>query len=401
MAEAAVRVLPRLGCVRLASGPPSWQVVFPAVVHEPSQMWLRDLATCDVSPASLRSYAYALLRWLRFSHVLGVRWERAERVHVRSLVEFLRTAPNPAHARRSPDRPKLGSVNAITGKPNPTLGYAPRTINHQLTVLHGFYAYALDMELGPLVNPVPEQRASGGRRVLAHENPLEPVRRERRARYRQKVPKSLPRSLTNAAADALFSALRSHRDRALVAFWLSSGVRASELLSLRHEWIDYGRKTISVISKGSRTLDEVPASADAFVWLALYLADSGQAGTVMSGPVWRTLRRPHQPLSYHAARAVLMRANALLGTNHSLHDLRHTAAIRMANDPHVSLVEVQTILRHASVTTTQVRLKPRLEDLIEKMADLDDRRRAMAARPVSVPSGYNHTELAELLGLPR
>jgi hypothetical protein len=46
-------------------------------------------------------------------------------------------------------------------------------------------------------------------------------------------------------------------------------------------------------------------------------------------------------------------------------------------------------------------LKPRLEDLIEKMADLDDRRRAMAARPVSVPSGYNHTELAELLGLPR
>lgn len=364
-------------------------------------MWLRDLATCDVSPATLRSYAYDLLRWLRFLHVLGLRWERAERVHVRALVEFLRTAPDPAHARRSPGRPSLGSVNAITGKPNPTPGYAPRTINHQLTVLRGFYAYALDADLGPLVNPVPEQRAPGGGRLLAHQNPLEPVRRARRARYRQKVPKSLPRSLTNAAADALFSALRSNRDRALVAFWLSSGVRASELLGLRHEWIDYGRKTIKVISKGSRCLEEVPASADAFVWLALYLAERAPVGMVTSGPVWLTLRRPHRPLTYHAARAVLLRANALLGTNHSLHDLRHTAATRMANDPHFSLVEVQTILRHASVTTTQIYLQPRLEDLIEKMADLDERRRVVAARPVSVPCGYDHAELAELLGLPR
>jgi integrase/recombinase XerC len=62
---------------------------------------------------------------------------------------------------------------------------------------------------------------------------------------------------------------------------------------------------------------------------------------------------------------------------------------------------VQTILRHASVTTTQIYLQSRLEDLIEKVADLDERRRVVAARPVSVPRGHDHAELAELLGLPR
>ncbi|WP_208646200.1 tyrosine-type recombinase/integrase [Amycolatopsis thermalba] len=101
----------------------------------------------------------------------------------------------------------------------------------------------------------------------------------------------------------------------------------------------------------------------------------------------------------HATRAVLVRANALLGTNYSLHDLRHTAAIRMANDPNFSLVEVQTILRHASVTSTQIYLQPRLQDLIAKLADLHERRRAAAAQPLAVPAGYDETELAELLGL--
>jgi hypothetical protein len=81
-----------------------------------------------------------------------------------------------------------------------------------------------------------------------------------------------------------------------------------------------------VVSKGSRALEEIPASPDAFVWLALYLAEGGPAG---DGVVWRTLRPSSRPLTYHAMRAALMRANTALGANYSLHDLRHTAALRM------------------------------------------------------------------------
>jgi hypothetical protein len=67
-------------------------------------------------------------------------------------------------------------------------------------------------------------------------------------------------------------------------------------------------------------------------------------------------------------RAVLMRANAAMGANYSLHDLRHTAALRMAADPAFALVDVQAILRHAKITTTQAYLVPRLDDLVAKVA---------------------------------
>jgi integrase len=59
-------------------------------------------------------------------------------------------------------------------------------------------------------------------------------------------------------------------------------------------------------------------------------------------------------LTYHVARAVLQRASTGLGTSWTLHGLRHTAAQRMLADPAFTLVDVQTILRHASVTTPQI-----------------------------------------------
>ena len=102
-------------------------------------------------------------------------------------------------------------------------------------------------------------------------------------------------------------------------------------------------------------------------WLALYLAEGPplQEG----GPVWWTRRGQPRPLTYHAARAMLQRANAALGTNWTLHDFRHTAAQRFLADPAFTLVDVQTILRHASVTTTQIYTQPRLEDLVGKVLE--------------------------------
>jgi hypothetical protein len=41
------------------------------------------------------------------------------------------------------------------------------------------------------------------------------------------------------------------------------------------------------------------------------------------------------------------RANSLLGTNWTLHDLRHTAAYRLARDPKMPLTDVQWVLGHA------------------------------------------------------
>ncbi len=68
----------------------------------------------------------------------------------------------------------------------------------------------------------------------------------------------------------MFARLGSHRDRALVAFWVSTGARASELLGAAAADADPGRQLITVIRKGTRAMQQLPASPDAFVWLRLY-----------------------------------------------------------------------------------------------------------------------------------
>jgi hypothetical protein len=129
----------------------------------------------------------------------------------------------------------------------------------------------------------------------------------RRATYRQKTPKPTWRAIPDDAAEQLFSVLRCHRDRALISFWLSTGARAAELLGLRHGDLDVGARTITVVSKGSRAREAIPASMDSFAWLALYLAED-RPPLVEGGPVWWTRTAPARPLTYHAARAVLPRA---------------------------------------------------------------------------------------------
>ena len=73
------------------------------------------------------------------------------------------------------------------------------------------------------------------------------------------------------------------------------------------------------------------------------------------------------------------RASAALGANWSLHDLRHTAAYRMARDPAMPLTDVQWVLGHAHLSTTQ--------QLPEPAARRRDRERAGLPRSGSGTAG--------------
>lgn len=76
-------------------------------------------------------------------------------------------------------------------------------------------------------------------------------------------------------------------------------------------------------------MQQLPSSADAFVWLRLYQVSLGaSAPSGADDPLWWTNRKPLRPLTYHAARAMFTRADHELGANWSLHDLRHTATYR-------------------------------------------------------------------------
>src|SRR5207302_4778614 len=195
--------------------------------------------------------------------------------------------------------------------------------------------------------------------------------------------------------------LPSHRDRALVAFYVSSGARASELLSVRRSGVDAGRQVITVVRKGTRELQQLPASADAFVWLRLYQVETG--GLFPAGsrqPLWWTLRRPFRPLTYHAAHRMFERAGAAAGTDATLHSLRHTAAYRMAEDPALPLTDVQLVLGHALLTTTQLYTTPRKEEVIRRLLAHHAgqvRQARQRGRPAAAP-GYKPETLDVLFG---
>ena len=84
------------------------------------------------------------------------------------------------------------------------------------------------------------------------------------------MPRSSPRGLSDTAFNDLFAAMRNDRDRALLAFYVSTGARASELLGVTEDRVDVGRQVIGVHRKGSGRLQWLPASSNSFVWLRLY-----------------------------------------------------------------------------------------------------------------------------------
>jgi len=175
---------------------------------------------------------------------------------------------------------------------------------------------------GPLLNPVPRDGRS--QRANAHHNPLEAFRPEGRIRYNPKVPKKRPREVPEERWHEVFGRLRSDRDPAILAIAVSNGARASELLGVRGADLDWGDQLVRVVRKGSVAEQWLPASADAFVWIRLYLAGLGEPPR-LSEPLWWTLRRrdrgkglQRQPMTYEALRAVFRRVNVELGTNWSM-----------------------------------------------------------------------------------
>src|ERR1022692_2941132 len=188
--------------------------------------YFRDLQAAGRSAATVRAYGMGLLCWFRFFRAAGVTWNQATRAEARDFCRWL----------------------LISGKPGP-LGrpYAASVRAHSETVLRSFYDFHLDADTGPIVNPFPLDRARRGGRAHAHHNPMEPYRDQRAGLYRPRLPRRIPRSIPDEDFNEIFARLGSHRDRALVAFYVSTGARASELLSATQGGVDPGRQLNTVI----------------------------------------------------------------------------------------------------------------------------------------------------------
>ncbi len=346
---------------------------------------------------TVRSYGTDLLRWFRFLWAAGLAWDRATRSDARDFCRWLQLGGKPAR----PHWRARGRPGPAAPVPASDQVYAPSVRAHSETVLRGFYDFHREAGTGPLVNPFPLDRSRRGGRAHAHHNPMEPYYPERSGLYRPAVPSRIPRSVPDEEFNEIFAALRSHRDRALVAFYVSTGARASELLSATRGGADPGRQLITVVRKGTRELAQLPASCDAFVWLRLYqLEMDGLLPRGSRQPLWWTLRQPWRPLTYHGAHRMFERAGGAAGTDATLHALRHTAAYRMAEDPALPITDVQLVLGHALLTTTQLYLTPRKEDVIRRiLAHHDEQVRQARQRSQPAPApGYRPESLDVLFG---
>ena len=360
--------------------------------------YFRELQASGRSAATLRSYGMDLLRWFRFCWAVGLDWDRATRTLARDFSRWLQISGKPVRPHwRGPSATEVEAPGPV----REGQAYSASVRAHSETVLRGFYDFHRDAGSGPILNPFPLDRLRRGRRAHAHHNPMEPHRNERGGQYRPRVPTRVPRSIPDAEFNEIFARLPSHRDRALVAFYVSTGARASELLSATVGGIDPARQLIEVIRKGSRHQQELPASTDAFVWLRLYQAEmDGLLPAGRTQPLWWTLRQPLRPLTYHAVHRMFERVNVRAGTTATLHALRHTAAYRMAEDPALPLTDVQFVLGHAQLTTTQIYLTPRKQDVIRRvLAHHAEATRRAAERVTPTPApGYRPETMQVLFG---
>lgn len=399
--------LPRWGRVISVEGVVPWLVVNDdGLPVEPIRRYLADFVARDNRPGSVRSYAYDLLRWWRWLQAVGVGWDEATPAEARDLVLWLKQAAKLSQSARTESAATAGKVNPVTRKQHLDDQYKPRTVRHSNAVVREFYEFWIEIGEGPLINPVQLDRRSKRRRPNAHHNPLEPYQAEGRIRYNPRVPRRQPREMPEDRWRDLFAVLRSNRDRAILSIAVSNGARASEMLGMRSADLDWGGQLVRVIRKGTQVDQWLPASPDAFMWLRLYLAELGDP-LKPDDWVWQTLRRrdhgnglERRPLSYEALRAVFRRVNALLGANWSMHDLRHTAALRMARDEGLTLKDVQAILGHAHLSTTaDVYLIEDYDNVIRRVQrHFAERERHARQPPPPVAVGYDAGDLEVLLG---
>jgi integrase len=225
---------------------------------ESVEVFFRELIASGRSVATVRSYGMDLLRWWRFLHAVDVAWDRASRVDARDFSCWIQLTAKarqgsvvPASAESAATA--AAAANPVTGKPALGTGYSPATVAHSETVLRSFYDFHRDAGTGPLLNPFPLDLSRRSRRAHAHHNPMDHWAPERVGRYRPRVSQRIPRAIPEDLFDKLFAALSSDRDRALVAFWISSGVRASELLGVRECDVDPGQQLITVGRGATRT----------------------------------------------------------------------------------------------------------------------------------------------------
>lgn len=180
-----------------------------------------------------------------------------------------------------------------------------------------------------------------------------------------KVPRSLPKPLTEAETQALLSAVEGQsptawRDRAMLEVLYGAGLRVSELIGLSLGDIDTEQRLMRVLGKGSKER-VLPIGKMAFQALRDWFAPTARGA--MEPRQWNSsddaasvfLNRFGRRMSRQGAWGVVKKHGLAAGVGSKLspHTLRHSFATHMM-DHGADVRTLQELLGHASVGTTQI-----------------------------------------------
>ena len=169
----------------------------------------------------------------------------------------------------------------------------------------------------------------------------------------------LPKNLTEADVEKLLAApdvdtALGLRDRAMLEILYASGLRVSELISMKTAQLSHDMGVVRILGKGSKER-LVPVGEEALSWIRRYVAQS--RGVLLeartSDALFVTARAA--PMTRQAFWQLIKRyaLQAGIATTLSPHTLRHAFATHLLNHG-ADLRVVQMLLGHADISTTQI-----------------------------------------------
>ena len=169
----------------------------------------------------------------------------------------------------------------------------------------------------------------------------------------------LPKTLTESEVESLLAAPdtadpRGHRDRTMLEVLYASGLRVTELVTLKPAAVSLNQGVVRITGKGDKER-LVPLGDEATVWLAEYVRGPRAVllGVRMSDYLFPTSRSPC--MTRQAFWQLIKRYALLAGVTKPLspHTLRHAFATHLLNHG-ADLRVVQLLLGHSDLSTTQI-----------------------------------------------
>jgi integrase/recombinase XerD len=287
----------------------------------------------QLSPRSLRAYAYDLLHFARW-------WGKdrpLSEITESTLLDYARYQ--------------------LDQQPKPT----PQTVNHRLCVLHCLYRFHLGCE-------IPAGRSHFQR--IYTTRPLLRYGRSRRAvasGLRLKQPRRVIVPLSAEEVAKFWASFRTFRDLALVGLMLLDGLRSCEVLALQFEDLQLDDAQMWVLGKGSKKRI-LPLPGELIEVLQNYLRlerplthsrclfvslKGRQRGQPMTSVGLRALFR------HHRVHSEIPRANP--------HRLRHTFGADMVRAG-ISLPALQHLMGHSQIHTTMLYVQIAPQDVWREYA---------------------------------